>query len=272
MDNFTQQVDEIEALTAIYGDDWQVEDEENRAFSMNVHEGDKSIKLYVKLTADYPSSSPPYFELSAPQLRLEQKNHINSLLQEVYLSLAGGPVLYEWIEKIREELQKDKSCKIEQVIEHNEVVKKSPKSSKKSNEEKEEKIPEIYHGDVIVDRKSSFQGHAAQVFSVHDVKNVLKKLYEIKKIEQATHNMYAYRIVTDNKNFAQDCEDDGESQAGSRLLHFLQIVDAKNVLVVISRWYGGIHLGPDRFRHINNAARQVLEAANLISRNKEHKK
>ncbi|XP_057323175.1 protein IMPACT-A-like [Microplitis mediator] len=269
MDNFSQQVDEVEALRAIYGEDWQVEDEENRAFSMNVHEGDKSIKLYVKLTADYPSSAPPHYELSAPELRLEQKNRICSLLQEVYLSLAGEPVLYAWIERIREELQKDKSCTEKSVIKDKKVDKSRDNSSNVNIED--EKCPEIYHGEVIVDRKSSFQGHVAQVFSTHDVKMVLKKLYKIKKIEQATHNMYAYRIVTDNKNFVQDCEDDGENQAGGRLLHLLQIVDVKNVIVVISRWYGGIHLGPDRFRHINNAARQVLEAANLISRNKEKK-
>ena len=47
-----------------------------------------------------------------------------------------------------------------------------------------------------------------------------------------------------------------------------QVTDAKNVIVVVSRWYGGIHLGSDRFRHINNAAQQVLTAANLI--NKHH--
>lgn len=107
--------------------------------------------------------------------------------------------------------------------------------------------------------------------------------------------MYAYRIYRDDiKSFIQDCEDDGESQAGGRLLHllqvdnsvylssfcnkkkltqkiiidpikpFLQIMEAKNVLVVVSRWYGGIHLGSDRFRHINNAARQVLTAADMI--------
>jgi hypothetical protein len=27
----------------------------------------------------------------------------------------------------------------------------------------------------------------------------------------------------------------------------------------VSRWYGGIHLGPDRFKHINNCARNVLQ-------------
>lgn len=34
----------------------------------------------------------------------------------------------------------------------------------------------------------------------------------------------------------KDCNDDGEAQAGRRLLHLLQIVDVTNVLVVVSRW------------------------------------
>lgn len=43
-----------------------------------------------------------------------------------------------------------------------------------------------------------------------------------------------------------------------------QIMEVKDVMVVVSRWYGGVHLGPDRFRHINNAARQVLTGGNFI--------
>lgn len=46
-------------------------------------------------------------------------------------------------------------------------------------------------------------------------------------------------------------------------------MNVKNVIVIVSRWYGGIHLGPDRFRHINNAARQVLDLANLIPTSKK---
>ncbi|RUS21360.1 hypothetical protein BC937DRAFT_92927 [Endogone sp. FLAS-F59071] len=42
-------------------------------------------------------------------------------------------------------------------------------------------------------------------------------------------------------------------------MHLMQILDVKNVVVVVTRWYGGIQLGADRFKHINNAARQVLE-------------
>jgi len=36
-------------------------------------------------------------------------------------------------------------------------------------------------------------------------------------------------------------------------------------MVVVSRWYGGIHLGPDRFKHINNAARELMVKCGVIA-------
>lgn len=56
----------------------------------------------------------------------------------------------------------------------------------------------------------------------------------------------------------QDSDDDGETAAGGRLLHLLQLMDAWNVLVVVTRWYGGVKLGPDRFRLINSVAREAV--------------
>ena len=107
---------------------------------------------------------------------------------------------------------------------------------------------------------------AATVFSLAEVKAVMEELKSSSKIARATHNMFAYRIEGEkNTSLLQDCDDDGEDAAGGRMLHLLQLLDVKNVLVVVSRWYGGVHLGPDRFKHINNAARQVLELAGLIS-------
>ena len=44
------------------------------------------------------------------------------------------------------------------------------------------------------------------------------------------------------------------------------------VLTVVSRWYGGVHLGPDRFKHINNSARQVLELAGWLGERQGKKK
>lgn len=61
-----------------------------------------------------------------------------------------------------------------------------------------------------------------------------------------------------------DYDDDGETQAGSRLKHLLEILEVENVLVVVTRWFGGVHLGPDRFKHINQAARDALELAGVL--------
>ena len=66
----------------------------------------------------------------------------------------------------------------------------------------------------------------------------------------------------------QDYDDDGEDAAGGRLLHLLQILDVKNAVVVVSRWYGGIKLGPARFTHINNAARLLLEKCGYLQAEK----
>lgn len=75
----------------------------------------------------------------------------------------------------------------------------------------------------------------------------------------------AYRIFCKDRNcFLQDCDDDGEAAAGSRLLHLLQILNVRDVVVVVTRWYGGILLGPDRFKHYNNCARNLMKDAGLI--------
>ena len=63
----------------------------------------------------------------------------------------------------------------------------------------------------------------------------------------------------------QDCDDDGGAAAGGRLLHQLQMVEARNVVVVVSRWFGGVLLGPARFGLINNAARELLDACGYIA-------
>ena len=64
---------------------------------------------------------------------------------------------------------------------------------------------------------------------------------------------------------AQDFDDDGETAAGMRLLKLLQIVNASNVVVVVSRWYGGTLLGPCRFQYITNAARSLLDECGYIT-------
>jgi len=40
--------------------------------------------------------------------------------------------------------------------------------------------------------------------------------------------------------------------------------DIKNVMLVVSRWYGGIMLHGDRFKHISNAGREALQIGGFL--------
>ncbi|XP_069695439.1 protein IMPACT-like isoform X2 [Periplaneta americana] len=269
VDNLSRQVEEIEALSSIYGNEWKTEDEANRAYSIRIEEGTQSAVLYITVPADYPSASPPQYQLSAPTLSAQDKQTISTQLDEVYLENIGETVIFQWVEKVRELLQQ---LQLQASSEEEECVVDLPTECS-DTKTKSTAGPEIIHGDTITDRKSVFQGHAAFVFSAEEVSLVLEELYKNKKVANATHNIYAYRIYKeDTKCSVQDCNDDGEAQAGGRLLHLLQILGLQNVMVVVTRWYGGVHLGPDRFRHINNAARQVLDLAGLIESANQPKK
>uniref|UniRef100_A0A3B5LUN8 RWD domain-containing protein n=1 Tax=Xiphophorus couchianus TaxID=32473 RepID=A0A3B5LUN8_9TELE len=228
------QIEEVEALSSIYGDEWCVIDEASRIFCIKISSDAEEQKLtaclQIILPPDYPSAAPPIYQINAAWLRGSERAKLANSLEDIYVEHAGESILYLWVERIRDFLM-----------------------------ERSHKIPPIKHGSLITDRRSTFQPHLAPVVTPGQVKMVLEKLYENKKIASATHNIYAYRIYCEDKHsFLQDCEDDGETAAGGRLLHLLQILDVRDVMVVVSRWYGGILLGPDRFKHINNCARNIL--------------
>jgi len=125
-------------------------------------------------------------------------------------------------------------------------------------------MPTIYHGSAVTEKRSVFIAHLAAVKSLHEVELVKTLLLQEKKISRATHNITAYRIQNGQGNIIMDNDDDGETNAGGRLAHLLHIVKAINVFVMVSRWYGGIKLGPDRFRLINSTARDLLQEHGYI--------
>ncbi|HDS09762.1 MAG TPA: YigZ family protein, partial [Firmicutes bacterium] len=70
-----------------------------------------------------------------------------------------------------------------------------------------------------------------------------------KEFKKPSHSITAYRILQ-NEKVLEKKNDDGETGAGIRLLELLRKRNIENILVIVFRWYGGIHLGSDRFRHI----------------------
>jgi hypothetical protein len=93
---------------------------------------------------------------------------------------------------------------------------------------------------------------------------IAELLFNDKKVARASHNMYAYRFTKDG-TLVSDNDDDGEKGSGAKLASLLQLSKVENVLVVVSRWFGGIHLGPSRFKHIASVARDGLVQAGLLA-------
>ncbi|KAL6251935.1 hypothetical protein RBB50_002145 [Rhinocladiella similis] len=112
--------------------------------------------------------------------------------------------------------------------------------------------------------KSTFVARACRVTTLSDATDSISHLLSTnKKVAGATHNITAWRIQSKNPSTGttttvQDSDDDGETAAGGRLLHLMQLMNVWDVVVVVTRWYGGVKLGPDRFRLINSVARDAL--------------
>ena len=120
---------------------------------------------------------------------------------------------------------------------------------------------DLVSGSALVYRKSRFLASVARVRSAGDAATALAWLRAQPRVAHASHTaIYAWTCATASGGRAADCDDDGEAAAGSRLAHLLAAIGAENTLVVVTRWFGGILLGPARFKIINDVARALIEA------------
>ncbi|KAM3436502.1 hypothetical protein MY4824_004277 [Beauveria thailandica] len=118
----------------------------------------------------------------------------------------------------------------------------------------------------IVDTKSTFVAHVARVTCPLQARSyVAQLLASDKRIRGATHNMTAWRIRGPGAASFQDCDDDGEDAAGARLLHLMRLMELWDAMVVVTRWYGGVKLGPRRFAVINAVARDGFVRAGMVT-------
>ncbi|KAL3310342.1 hypothetical protein Ciccas_011098 [Cichlidogyrus casuarinus] len=134
---------------------------------------------------------------------------------------------------------------------------------------KASQIGEIVHGPIIEQKKSVFQGHCMICSTDNEVSAFITEMLAYKRVIEATHNILAWHFSPPAGSFISGCDDDGEHKAGENLLHFLVISGATNVVVMVTRFFGGIKLGPDRFKIINQAAKLVLSQAHLIPQKKQ---
>eukprot|EP00758_Cryptobia_borreli_P003419 Tbor_TRINITY_DN3730_c0_g1::TRINITY_DN3730_c0_g1_i1::g.2328::m.2328 len=175
------------------------------------------------------------------------------------------------------------------------IVSLSSSSSKACQHLQEKGIIILKHPSAVAeDKESIFEafGIYHPVLTREDIEAAVSYLREDPTIDSATHpGMYAgivfvsanegERIVSSsteesdgNKGNEMEkssweivSEDDGEKGAGAhlRMMFTRHSRSVKHgTAVIVTRWFGGIMLGPKRFKHIVNVAEKCLKAHNLL--------
>lgn len=119
--------------------------------------------------------------------------------------------------------------------------------------------------DEIIIEKSTFIGYAKPISTEEEAVEFINEIK--KKHKDATHNVWAY-TVGQNMNI-QRYSDDGEPQgtAGIPTLEVIKKEDLRDVVVVVTRYFGGIKLGAGGLvRAYTKGAKIGLEAAKIIEK------
>lgn len=107
---------------------------------------------------------------------------------------------------------------------------------------------------ILTDRGSRYAVSGAPCQSEAMAKDLVKSLRARKKFAHATHHSWA--LLTADQAIKAD---DGEAGAGLVILRMLEREGLHDHLIIVTRWYGGKHLGGDRFRHVQDAVRLYLD-------------
>ena len=119
----------------------------------------------------------------------------------------------------------------------------------------------------LVEKKSKFIAHLFYVETIEEAEERIKEVK--KKYYDARHNPYAYAIETGDGGIAIKYNDDGEPSgtAGSPMLKILLEKQITNVLVIVTRYFGGTLLGTGGLvRAYTGATLNALENANIVKK------
>lgn len=259
---------EVDVINSIYGPD-TVRPVSAGSTIYTLYLAQHEVTLRLSFPLEYPNASPHILgtENTGENVRKGYGKLVldtaRPILDKVYS--AGLVCIYDLLQELEVALPAEQQL-LEKIISDN--AEQQP-STTESTQLPAFEIPNWTLSEPITEKKSVFLARASTVTSPNQVHSFISHLVATdKRVSKATHNISAYRIRSSSSVGSelvfQDCDDDGETAAGGRLLHLLQIMDVWGVLVVVSRWYGGVRLGPDRFRIINQVARDAVVAGRWV--------
>lgn len=284
-DDASRRLEELDALQAFYGDDLDATIGVDGPWRITIGE----IVLELLLPSNYPSLAAPSPRIHAPEWILNEAYALKMVEEMLEMWTEDTEVAILWAEHCRAAV--DDNSTENNSLEYVDEIQPQNEEQTESDERDGVRIfypytskygqsvrqfdsavilnecnkRQIHRGSPYHPPKSgpseTMIAHVASVQRMDHVDWVIADLlFNDKKVAKATHNMIAYRFWDEDRDcMVSDNDDDGEKGAGKKLAALLEMTDAVNVIVVVSRWYGGTHLGPSRFKHIASTARQALE-------------
>lgn len=118
----------------------------------------------------------------------------------------------------------------------------------------------------IIEKKSKFIANLFYIESIKEADEIINKIK--KKYFDARHNCIAYRVIEKDR-LIEKSSDDGEPSgtAGTPMLNILQKNNLVNVLVIVTRYFGGILLGTGGLvRAYSNSLLKAIEITEKVKK------
>ncbi len=116
----------------------------------------------------------------------------------------------------------------------------------------------------ITIKHSKFIGQAFPIATINEVNSILKEIR--KKYNDASHNCFAYFIGNNKDIFRYNDDGEPNGTAGKPIAAAIQENDLTNILVVVTRYFGGVKLGTSGlYRAYYGAAKEALSEAEIIT-------
>lgn len=117
----------------------------------------------------------------------------------------------------------------------------------------------VLHEKIIEDRGSLYSVSYGLVTSRQEIKNFLTRLKRNKHYAKASHHSFAARLTHEGAVF-ETKSDDGETGAGMVILRIMQKENVTDCVICVTRWFGGVKLMGDRFKHIQDATKYAVDS------------
>lgn len=128
-----------------------------------------------------------------------------------------------------------------------------------SDAERKEALQTKFTESTVTEGGCTFIARSASAHSLNDVRALYKAVLLNANNLSASHNIAAYRLYTPlGAKTTAGYNDDGDFGMGRAARDILQKENAQNIAVFVTRFYGGDHLGPKRFRVVQDLVKSVL--------------